>query len=109
MKQHTWQKYVASILLIWAVIDVSIPAVCHSEGQLEHGPTAVLLTSSSNSTGTHSSRFAYEDDCFCCCSHIVASPHFELGDVLNLSPANLALSLGLPLESVETIPHPPRS
>ena len=97
------------LLLLWAAVDLFVPSICHGE-EMETSVAQVAITVSLPETSSdHGTRLDYEDDCFCCCSHIVHSPPFELSGVKSLSPANLVPSLGLPLGSVETIPHPPRS
>ncbi|MFQ5738744.1 MAG: hypothetical protein ACE5JX_06990 [Acidobacteriota bacterium] len=104
-----WQKPVAILLLLWAAVDLFVPGICHSE-EMEFSVVQVAITVSlPGTTSDHGPQLDFEDDCFCCCDHITPSPDFELRHVLDLSLAKLALSLGLPSESAETIPHPPRS
>ncbi|MCI0721736.1 MAG: hypothetical protein L0338_22610 [Acidobacteria bacterium] len=99
----------AIFLLLWVAVDLFVPGICHTE-EMESSLVQVATTVSPPGTSNdHGTRLDYEDDCFCCCSHIVHSPHFELSDVNSVSPANLVTSLGLPLGSAERIPHPPRS
>lgn len=97
------------MLLLWAAMDLFVPGICHGE-EMESSVVQVAITVLLPGTSSdHGIRLDYEDDCFCCCSHITPSPRSKLNDVFDLSPANLALSLGLPLQFAKTIPHPPRS
>ena len=109
MRRRGWQSYLASILLLWVVVDLSVPGVCRSDAEVEQGTQAVLGSSPPNPGGAQQSRFDYEDDCFCCCSHIVPRPHFELSAGLLSSLADLALLEGQPDGSVPTLYHPPRN
>lgn len=109
MNRQRWEKPVAMLLLLWVAVDLFVPGICHAE-EMESSLAQVAVTVSLPGAGSdHGTRLDYEDDCFCCCSHITPSPHFELCPMPNLSPANLTLSLGLLSESGKTIPYPPRS
>ena len=109
MAHRGWRKYVTGMLLLWAVIDLSIPVLCQSENWARPDIQAIYTTTSQGNEGTSQSRFDYEDDCFCCCSHIVPRPHFELSAGLLWSLADPALLEGQPDGSVPTLYHPPRN
>jgi hypothetical protein len=107
----------AIFLIIFAfvdltIIDLAFPELCDSD----HPPMSSSLnafnsaystgevyaaasTEGDNDQGQHSNQGCIEEDCFCCCSHIVPSV-----------PVNIA-SLGLktlaPLASNTSIPSPP--
>lgn len=109
MDRRKWQRPVVMLLLVWVAVDLFVLGVCHTEEMKSPVVQAAITVSLPGTGNDHGTRLDYEDDCFCCCSHITPSPYFELNDAESLSPANVAISLGLPLGSVETIPHPPRS
>ncbi len=113
--RKSWPKLLAFVLLVWTAVDISLPmVVCNSEGQLLLNRGAgLVLSSSAPSTprqgGSQQSRYAYEDDCFCCCSHIVPTQHFELLAMLRAVPTNFIPTNGEARGIAESVYHPPRS
>ena len=86
------RKGIAIWQLLWAVADISIPRLCASETVLI--PDAQLVLTSTPPSASHDSpgsRFI-SDDCFCCCSHIVPSPHFVLAIVPQIVPAEVIVA-----------------
>lgn len=109
-----WPKLLACLLLLWTAADMALPiVVCNSETMLSSGDGhAALQISSSRQQGredSQDSKYRYEDDCFCCCSHIVPTPHVNLVAVLDSSPAQSIVMARDPQATPGTLFHPPRS
>lgn len=106
----------ACLLLLWTAADMALPiVVCNSEAMLslDGGPSLGLSSSSSSRQesrqDSQESKYRYEDDCFCCCSHIVPTPHVNLVAVLRSAPAEIRLSASDPQVAPRTLFHPPRN
>lgn len=110
-----WPKLLVCLLLLWTAVDFALPiVVCNSEGNVLADVAGLTLLSASSSSSPRpandqDSRFRYEDDCFCCCSHIVPAPHFDLVAVLISAPTDVNLSVSFPQATPQTLFHPPRS
>lgn len=104
------RKTVAIVLLLWTAIDIAVPNLCASDRALI--PDAQLIMTSAQPSASHDSpgsRFISDDDCFCCCSHIVPTSHFVMATSLQVAPAEAEVACsrtdGLPT----SLYHPPRS
>ena len=90
----TWQKWLAAFFLLWTLADLSVPGLCQSDNddgsqgsqvasQFESasrvGPSGTQLRAASNSGQKSAPRT--QEDCFCCCTHIVATPHFLVASI----------------------------
>ena len=110
MSPWGWRKILASYLLAWAVLCICVPMSCAEDRVAIPGAgsaTAQALVTPSdrgNDPGT-----SYEDDCFCCCAHIVSTPHFSVDAPADLAPVELALLYGEPGKLAISVYHPPRS
>ena len=103
-------KTVAIVLLLWTVMDIAVPGLCASEPVLT--PDAQLVLTSAPSSASHDSsnaQFMSDDDCFCCCSHIVPSPHFLLAVAPQAVPADIKLDCAPPVSLPTSLYHPPRT
>lgn len=114
--RKVWPKLLVSFLLLWTAVDISLPIlVCNSEAMLslDVGPGLTLPSSSSSRQESRQdsgeSKYRYEDDCFCCCSHIVPTAHVNLVAVLRSAPAQIRLTSSAPEARPRTLFHPPRS
>lgn len=104
----------ACLLLLWTAVDIALPmVVCNSEAMLSlDGGQALVLSSSSQQESrqdSQESKYGYEDDCFCCCSHIVPTAHVNLVAMLRSAPAEIRISTSDPQATPRTLFHPPRS
>lgn len=97
--RSTWQKGLAAFLLLWALADLGVPGLCKSDNDRspEVQPVAALVNASQTGpqdvmqkagkgSGQHDSS-TLDEDCFCCCSHIVPSAHFQLPAIAASVPA----------------------
>ena len=108
VRHRAWQKWLAVALLIWAGIDMALPSVC-GEDLLGLSTQATSVESVYSPGKSDQFSFAYEDDCFCCCSHIFPSPHFELSSMVASTPVQV-ISLGdQPEGLIPSHSQPPRS
>lgn len=104
-----WHRFVALFILLWAVVDMTVPSLCESDGGfLLPVPQQQSSVSVDTDRGSQPATPAQEDDCFCCCSHISPTPHFEFKAVA-FSEEYTAAAPGLQLlEFAEAHYHPPR-
>ena len=70
------RQIVALLLLAWAMVDLGVPGLCASDAlPLPSAGTVATRRGDAifiQATTPHSpARESFEDDCFCCCSHIV--------------------------------------
>ena len=103
------RKFVTLFMLIWALADLSVPGLCQTDFQDFRAPQAISVSAQSTVSHQQQSQSSVEDDCFCCCSHIVASNPVALN----------ALSTGIadwptyvvakPREYSSSLYRPPRS
>ncbi|MGH9813956.1 MAG: hypothetical protein ACRD4T_12555, partial [Candidatus Acidiferrales bacterium] len=82
MHGSIWQKYVVVLFLLWTAVDISVPGLCNSEQEIIRD--GQFLIASANTKTAPVTQSGPEDDCFCCCSHIIATPHTELVTVLDV-------------------------
>ena len=67
------RKVMATLLLMYALADLSIPGLCReSRDGPNLGPVAIQMATQ-HSGGPVTSQGPDEDNCFCCCSHILPS------------------------------------
>lgn len=104
-----WHRVVALVILLWAVVDMAVPSLCEADSGF-----LIPLTQQQSSMSVDSDKSsqpadpAHEDDCFCCCSHISPTPHFEFTTVA-FSEEYAATTPRLHLlEFAEPHYHPPR-
>jgi len=114
-----WRKTAAAFMLIWALMDMSVPGVCQND-DLESSPsniqtvqpakaitTATIQAFSSAPNDTPSDRSGPED-CFCC-SYVTPTPVFSLPGQAILESYGHSDPLGHQLEYSTFFYHPPRS
>ena len=121
VKRSYLGRGVALFFIQFAFADLSIPQLCRPETGGSLHPTAHISSSNSRSdelsfsgasdrseqqqskTNEHS-----DEDCFCCCSHIVPGSHFNV-DLLDLeSPVTNLAHHSLPTSVPNSPFHPPR-
>ena len=106
-----WKKRIALLLLLWAFLDICVPGVCRTDDiQLPPLRTGALFWQ--NARGTlpgHSTAQADQDDCFCCCSHIVHARYFVAEQSAFLVRAVFPPFDREPLEMSFAYFRPPRS
>ena len=111
------RKSVAIMLVAWAALDMAVPALCLSDsGQVpemkliaEANAGSAVLQPASPQGNDPAPRFSYEDDCFCCCAHIVPSPQQQVLVIFRVRPTDVNLPQSHPIGDPPTLYHPPRS
>lgn len=73
-----WHKVAALVLLLWAVVDLCVPALCQADSQFFPVQQQSSNISLDQSKDSQSNSPATDDDCFCCSSHVSPTPHFDL-------------------------------
>ena len=124
-KKRTAQRAMALLLLSISLFDLTIidlfaPGLCEGEGTtaaVAQAATDVSKAKGSNpgfsdETGTQhrdsSEPSALEEDCFCCCAHILPSDYFRI-PALPLPPERVvSISALLPSSPPLEMYHPPR-
>lgn len=104
-----WHRVAAISILLWAVVDMSVPSLCEADGGFipssspQHASVSVDGDKNSQPTPVQ------EDDCFCCCAHISPTRHFEFAAV-GLSEQFVPVTPEQRLlEFAESHYHPPRA
>ena len=102
-------KRLALILLVLTAIDLCVPGFCQTDG-IVLPQTHVLSTVFMNSGHTRNGdQSAYEDDCFCCCSHVVHSQYFVFESGRLTASIDLLNPPNAPKEIVIQHFRPPRA
>ena len=114
-QQHATQRAVALLLLSLCFFDLAIvdwlkPELC-SEGAIAYFPTHDAQTPSEFDTlpASHENESSdCDEDCFCCCAHVLPSAHFSFPALATL-PERIAERMHLPLVAPPTtLFRPPR-
>lgn len=115
-----WRKLGAGFILLWALMDLSLPGVCKEEGfgsaltdtqvvgLVESAKTPAAHAASSTPINTPSDMPGRED-CFCCCSHVAPVQIFSLPKQALLEQYEDTSPILLQLEYTPFLYHPPRS
>ena len=119
----TWRTFFASLLLLWAFADLSVPGLCKSDNDGANGPqqesmsvrtgqsprlVASSVTAFSNPGQQQSAPDRNDEDCFCCCVHVAPSTHFRLPELVNVAPELAMYSFHQVTASTPSLYHPPR-
>ena len=104
-----WRRILALFLLVWAVADLSVPGFCQTDDALPEGQAATVTFASRPGEGNPLKSGNYEDDCFCCCAHIIPSVHIELVAGFVFTSEFVYTPLVKPIGFHGLVYHPPRS
>ncbi len=74
-------RLVAIFFLLWTLTDLSVPQLCLADfdapatlaGASKRSDGACTHRSQPNGNGPANMPFQQDDDCFCCCSHVLPS------------------------------------
>ena len=112
-EQRSWRWYVSVVLLVLAFADLTVPGLCRSESGLVQLPkTATTHLSArilAQAPGSSSITMDGADDCWCCCSHIRPSTHFQLKTQPAVGGIETVYFRGAPQDFTSDLYHPPRS
>ena len=119
-----WQKCFAALLLIWALADLSVPGLCQSDNDGSQDPQALSQFASVSQVAQRSPSGAKlqlasnsgqqsvpssQEDCFCCCAHVVPAPHFYFAATQRSVEALTFYHFNQVTASAPPLYHPPRS
>ena len=122
MKQGFLHRWFAVLLFIFAFADLSAdltsPQLCcegignlvissAASAQYINGATAFIIADDFKHEQSSDSS-DIEEDCFCCCSHILPSVHFDVAVLEIKPPASLPANATLPTAPPQKPFHPPR-
>ncbi|HYR28037.1 MAG TPA: hypothetical protein VEU30_06195 [Thermoanaerobaculia bacterium] len=101
---------IAVVFLLLAVADLAFPQICGEDSEpLFPARTAASAVIPADDPGEPEPAPARAEDCFCCCSHIVAedSPS-PLGQLAIVSGSGRIAPPSVPIAPVQVLFHPPR-
>ena len=96
LRSHFVVRLAALALLFWAATDLALPQLC-----AEDSPEA---QTQSGSAGDASAR---QDDCFCCCHHVVPVILHPVAVLAERIDCPDDLAAGAPNGTVRAVFHPP--
>src|SRR5678815_1159224 len=113
-----WRSGVALVILVWALFDLTVPGLCTTEeevlptGVTSRGYVPPSVTGQTprvqSAAAVPTDQNSLENDCWCCCSHITPTPHFQMSVISSFTyeeaPVFDRPSLGWP----PLLYHPPR-
>ena len=113
---RTWHKVVVILILSWAVIDNCVPGFCPADSPpgapisnssvvVSSPPVAAKNVAQPNNLGYS----PFEDDCFCCSTHVAPSPHFTLSRSLAATRVIVLVAESHTEDWTPLLYHPPRS
>lgn len=117
-----WQRSISLVLLLFCCFDIVIadvlsPETCERESAILVGiPTSPATTQSlspiinipQENQQTPTDSTPVEDDCFCCCAHIVPVEHFKFPPLVVQTTAIAAVPQTLPTSPFTELFRPPR-
>ena len=96
LRSHVVVRLAALVLLLWAATDLAFPRLC-----AEDSPAPQTQSGSANDAS------ARQDDCFCCCHHVVpVILHPATVLVERIDPPD-AQGEGSPTGMIRAVFHPP--
>lgn len=114
-------RCIAILFLLYTAIDLADPQMCSEEAislttaqvsvaRDSFKPTAVAISADDDSSRNQPAKHESQDeDCFCCCAHIVPGIPFVTPNVLELKSAfQMQIVTAAPPSELETLYHPPR-
>jgi hypothetical protein len=125
-KQRAFQRVIAFLLLTLSfvdivVIDVFLPELCEREGTMiavgkvvnaisvsNEADTKQLTTANDTKHNGSSSPLTFDEDCFCCCCHILPTSHFSFPFLSLRSEQAVSVMAFLPTSPPLEMFRPPR-
>lgn len=102
-------RFVALVLLLWTAVDLSIPSICRAEDPASNMGQGVSFMQRHDPQLSQTPGFQDDDDCFCCCSHIVPSSHFTANAETHAVSSTTVLRESQIDQYPLSLFHPPRS
>ena len=125
MRQGSLHRWLAVLFLLFASTDISADIVstelcCEELSGLasctvdvstlaqDFDSVAIIGVKDNSTPDQPSTPIPNEEECFCCCSHIIPSVHFEIAD-LDVEPLVSGFAnFILPIPPPQSMYHPPR-
>lgn len=118
-----WRKFFASLFLLWALVDLTVPGVCKSDNDGVTDPQQMsMVVSTDQSRPVVASAIAptsnpekqkspdqNDEDCFCCCVHVAPSAHFQLPKPVKATLDLTVYSFHQVVALAPSLYHPPRT
>ena len=114
----TWRKLMAAFIVLWAMMDLTVPGVCQSD-DLEATLATSLSAHKAPLTGTNTVSTPTDnspdqdqpgpEDCFCCSSHIAPTAVFHVSALVSFMAIERAYSIGSPHDFSPFLYHPPKA
>jgi hypothetical protein len=102
-------RFVALLLLLWTAVDLSIPSICRGEDPGSNMGQGASVVQRQDTDLSQPPGFQDDDDCFCCCSHIVPSSHFMADAEAHAVSSTAVLCESQIDQYPRSLFHPPRS
>jgi hypothetical protein len=111
MSQNRSHRWLALFFVVFAIADCCFSEYCCGEkriGSLCCDEAGATIIASDDSTEHSSSPLQAEEECFCCCTHILPSIHFAAASLDTTLPENDLTNPHLPSPPPQNTFHPPR-
>jgi hypothetical protein len=121
-RARTWTTRLfrgTAFLLLLTCVDILSPQACAEElfgfppaafaEAAQHDSPSPGVAPASSHTGEHSESDHPEEDCFCCCTHLLVRAHFTLETEPPDAIANRPKWLSLPASPPQSLYRPPRA
>ena len=109
-------RLVAIFFLLWTLIDLSVPQVCMADfdapapiADASSNPQILATSLESHDDGSSSIPLQQDDDCFCCCSHVLPSSSVHVERLKAVSSIEKDDDAPAPYRPVNAPFHPPRT
>ena len=109
MVSRKLSRFVALVLLLWTAVDLSIPSICRAEDPASNLGQGTSFVQRHDTQFSQTPSFQDDDDCFCCCSHIVPSSHFTADAEAHAVSSTAGVRESQIDQSPRSLFHPPRS
>lgn len=110
-RKYDWRKFVVAFLLLWTLVDLAFPSLCRAEGVVAGQAQATVAATAQVGPGSGGGReLPYDDDdCFCCCSHVIPGSHIAISSPELTNRSKITIAVSEPFALPHTFFHPPRS
>lgn len=118
-----WRKGLTAFFLLWTLADLSVPGLCRTDNDRSQD-LQVPSYAADNASGPRQPSASVtaripsprpqgspslDEDCFCCCSHIVPALHFQVPAISESAPVLTVYHFNCVTTSALPLYHPPRS
>jgi hypothetical protein len=114
-----WRRFIAGFIVLWAMMDLTVPGVCQSDDLEATLASALSVTHTtapvtgardvSNTPNDNSPDQPGPEDCFCCCSHIAPTSVFHITVLYSFMGFQRPYSLSSLHDFSTFLHHPPKA